>query len=187
MPAASLGALMVTGLVALAAIIGQWREAVERTAAGRASRCRRAWERCRSNIAAAGAALQLEHSDTARRALEAAPPEHRGWEWRHLSIKLDDSRTVMPGGKPPSEFLWPRPIIRPSGDQLASVDSDPRTINIWDVAAGTAIAALRGHEGPVTALAFSPDGQHHRLRLSRQDHPALGAVNGEGRGHLARA
>ena len=100
-PAASLGVLMLTGLVALAAILGQWREAVDaRRRAERAVAAER-WERYRSNIAAAAAALQLEHSDTARRALGAAPPEHRGWEWRHLHSLLDDSRAAMPGGKAP--------------------------------------------------------------------------------------
>ena len=159
LPAASLGAMVMTGLLALAAILWQWREAVEaRQRAERAGAAER-WERYRSNIAAAAAALQLEHSDTARRALEAAPQEHRGWEWRHLKIRLDDSRAVMPGGKPRSEFWWPRPIISPSGDRLASVDSDPRTINIWDVQSSTVIAALRGHESPVYVLAYSPDGK----------------------------
>ena len=83
-PAASLGAMVVTGLLALAGILWQWREAVEaRQRAERAGAAER-WERYRSNIAAAAAALQLEHSDTAGLALEAAPQEHRGWEWRHL-------------------------------------------------------------------------------------------------------
>ncbi len=186
-PAAALGAMMMTGLLALAAILWQWREAVDaRQRAERAGAAER-WERYRSNIAAAAAALQLDHSDTARRALEAAPQEHRGWEWRHLHIRLDDSRAVMPGGKPASEFWWPRPIISPSGDQLASVGSDPRAINIWDVATGTAIAALRGHEGPVFALAYSPDGK--RLASGSADKtvrlwdPAPGKTAKVWRGH----
>src|SRR5262249_1649408 len=39
------------------------------------------WERYRANIAAAGAALGLQNSSMARRALDAAPQEHRNWEW----------------------------------------------------------------------------------------------------------
>ncbi len=51
------------------------------------------------------------------------------------------------------------PTISPSGKQLATLDKDERTINLWDVTTGKAIGALRGHEGPVSALAYSPDGQ----------------------------
>ena len=51
------------------------------------------------------------------------------------------------------------PVISPSGEQLATVDGDTRTINLWDVASGKAIGALRGHEGPISALAYSPDGR----------------------------
>ena len=120
-PAASLGAMVMTGLLALAAILGQWREAVEaRQRAERAGSAER-WERYRSNIAAAAAALQLEHSDTARRALEAAPQEHRGWEWRHLHARLDDSRAVMPGGKPALGILVAtadhQPVGRPARER----------------------------------------------------------------------
>ena len=71
----------------------------------------------------------------------------------------------MPGGKPASEFWWPRPIISPSGDQLASVDSDLRAIKIWDAATGTAIAVLRGHEGPVYRTGLQPRRQTRRFRL----------------------
>ena len=60
------------------------------------------WERYRSNIAAAAAALQLQKSDTAPRALEAAPQEHRDWEWRHLHSQVDGARAVIHGGKPAS-------------------------------------------------------------------------------------
>ena len=115
-------------------------------------------ERYRSNIAAAAAALQLQNGATARRYLEAAPPEHRDWEWRHLHCQLDSARAVMPGGTP-AWGVWQLPIISPSGKQLASPDKDERTINVWDATTGTTICALRGHEGPVYALAYSPDGK----------------------------
>ncbi len=116
-PAGSLAGLVVTGLVALTAILWQWKraddlarwlfisnvEAKEQLrraiiAQGRAEQAgdeaRRSVEaerreRYRSNIAAAAAALQLQNSKTARRALEAAPPEHRDWEWRYLYGQLD--------------------------------------------------------------------------------------------------
>ena len=90
------------------------------------------WERYRSNIAAAAAALQLQNSGTARRALEAAPPEHRDWEWRHLHSQLDGARAVMPGHAALG-IIAQLPIISPSGEQLATVDNDERTINLWDI------------------------------------------------------
>src|SRR4051794_41929979 len=114
------------GLLALAAVLGEWREAVE--ARRRADEARRQaeragaaepWERYRANIGAAAAALQLQQSDTARRALEAAPREHRGWEWRHPRSPLDDSPPGAPGAQPPQGFLWPPPGLSPPGGRDA--------------------------------------------------------------------
>jgi eukaryotic-like serine/threonine-protein kinase len=191
-PAGLLGALVVTGLFALTAILWHWRKAdafakslsvanfqlsvanfeseerrkravdAQERAEQASDEARRLGEaerreRYRSNIAAAAAALQLQNGATARRHLEAAPPEHRDWEWRHLHSQLDTARDVMPGGAP-AYGEWQLPIISPSGRQLASPDKDGVTINIWDATSGTMIAALRGHKGPVYALAYSPDG-----------------------------
>jgi eukaryotic-like serine/threonine-protein kinase len=172
-PAGSLAALVATGLVALTAISWQWRqsEARRRRAVEAQERAERAGdearrrgeaerrERYRSNVAAAAAALQLQNSKTAGRALEAAPEEHRDWEWRHLHSQLDGSRAVMPGFMPSSGWSSPLPVISPSGEQLAAADADARTINLWDLRSGASIHVLRGHEGPVFALAYSPDGR----------------------------
>ncbi|MBV8506900.1 MAG: serine/threonine protein kinase, partial [Alphaproteobacteria bacterium] len=165
-PAGLLSALVVTGLLAFMAILWQWRkveyarqEAVDaQQRAERAGEAER-WERYRSNIAAAAAALQLQNSGAAQRALEAAPPEHRDWEWRHLHSQLDGARAAMPGGMLSIEQLWQLPILSPSGQQFATVDRDARTIHLWDTRTGTAIGALRGHEGAISALAYSPDGK----------------------------
>jgi WD40 repeat protein len=32
------------------------------------------------------------------------------------------------------------------------------TIKLWDVSRGEEVATLRGHEGPIRSVAFSPDG-----------------------------
>ena len=185
-PAGLLGALVVTGLLALTAILWQWRKAdalakslflanlqsdVDRKKAVDArTRAEQAgdearrlgaaerWERYRSNLAAAAAALQLQNGATAQRHLEAAPPEHRDWEWRHLQSQLDNARVVTPGGTP-AWGKWEIPIISPTGKQVASPAKNERAINIWDPTTGTTIATLRGHEGPVSALAYSPDGK----------------------------
>ena len=46
----------------------------------------------------------------------------------------------------------------PDGKTLASAGED-RTVRLWDAATGETRATLKGHEGPVYAVAFSPDGK----------------------------
>src|SRR5262249_9168878 len=64
------------------------KEREARQAAEKAGDAER-WERYRSNIAATAAALQLQNTSTARRALEAAPEQHRNWEWRYFHSQLE--------------------------------------------------------------------------------------------------
>jgi WD40 repeat protein len=53
----------------------------------------------RARLAAAAAALSHHDVADAARQLEAAPRELRGWEWRHLHARLDDSAAVLPAGQ----------------------------------------------------------------------------------------
>src|SRR5262245_30576452 len=53
----------------------------------------------RARLAAAVAALSHYDVADAARQLEAAPRELRGWEWRHLHARLDDSAAVLPAGQ----------------------------------------------------------------------------------------
>ena len=71
------------------------KEARQRQEAQENERAER-WERYRSNIAAASAALQLQNSGAARSALEDAPKEHRNWEWQYLHSQLDGASLVLP-------------------------------------------------------------------------------------------
>src|SRR5262249_59591132 len=102
------------------------------------------WERYRSNIAAASAALQLQNSGTARRALDDAPKEHRNWEWQYLHNQLDGAVLVLPvpGGKVNSL------VLSPSGRQIAVCCADCNEISLYDVATGKLDAVLRGHSAP---------------------------------------
>ncbi len=112
------------------------------------------WERYRSNIAAASAALQLQNTDSARPALEAAPVVHRDWEWRHLHSQLDVASLVMtvPGG-PVIEMS-----LSPSGRQVAVACLDHSEAYLFDIATAKPEGVLRGHTAPVSFLAYSPDG-----------------------------
>jgi WD40 repeat protein len=51
-----------------------------------------------ARLAAATAALSHHDVADAARQLEAAPKELRGWEWRHLHARLDDSTADLPAG-----------------------------------------------------------------------------------------
>ncbi len=46
----------------------------------------------------------------------------------------------------------------PDGRTLAVAVN--RVVQLWDVATGSRVAKLSGHEGKVQRLAFSPDGTH---------------------------
>lgn len=71
----------------------RWEQAkLAREAADRAEEAQR--EAYRGRLAAAAAALGAHDAADARHQLHAVPQERRGWEWRHLSSRVDDSLAV---------------------------------------------------------------------------------------------
>ncbi|MBA4192192.1 MAG: hypothetical protein C0467_29815 [Planctomycetaceae bacterium] len=87
------------------------------------------WERYRSNIAAAASALQLNNIPAARQSLEAAPEEHRGWEWRHFSTQLDGAQHVL---------RWPDVIhashsFSPDGSIVLVGQAYQSRVRAWDI------------------------------------------------------
>ena len=159
-PVASLSIVLVTCLVAIATILWQWRNAVASPAASRrlavkvrtlgtlsfrTSRPLRRRFNSRTTAARLGGPSRLRRT------------EHRNWEWRHLKSQLDNSRAAMPGT--PTDALLRRPNVSLSGDQVAVVDKDARTVNLWETATGKFNGGLIGHAGPVEVLAYSPDGK----------------------------
>jgi eukaryotic-like serine/threonine-protein kinase len=113
------------------------------------------WQRYRSNIAAASGASQLQNSTTARSALEAAPEEHRNWEWQHLHSQLDGARHVWPVSGGGGYWL----VLSPSGWQVAVWSNNDNDVYLYDVAAEKSGPVLRGHSAKANSVVFRPDGK----------------------------
>ena len=137
------------------------REAADlATAEARREREAERWERYRSNLIAAGSAMQLHNVSAASASLEAAPEEHRGWEWRHYTQQLDtalDSRFVG--------TRIGRPRFSADGNLLA-LSTPENELRIWDVPGRKEIAKLSdlANAGNVC---FSRDGK--LVAYSRRD------------------
>ncbi len=120
------------------------------------------WERYRSSIAAASAAQQLQNSSTGERALDAAPEEHRNWEWRHLHSLLEGASHAFP--VPPGRV--PPRAISPNARQIALVQKEGEAVP-YDAATGRRGPVLEGTPGEVISLDYSPDGR--RLAVGAKD------------------
>jgi WD40 repeat protein/predicted Ser/Thr protein kinase len=91
------------------------------------------FEAYRARLAAAAAALSAHDVADARRQLEAAPADLRGWEWRHLQSRLDDSSAVIP--VPDGRFA----CLISTPDRLRLGTFTPDGLRLTDLAGG-------GHE-----------------------------------------
>jgi hypothetical protein len=97
--AATVGALVLGLAGTILFAIGEARQRAEadRNAGLADAKTREAqFQAYRARIAAAVAALSAHDVADAARHLDAAPEELRGWEWRHLHSRLDDSSVVVP-------------------------------------------------------------------------------------------
>jgi eukaryotic-like serine/threonine-protein kinase len=88
--------------------------AAENAAVAQAKEREATYQTYRARLAAAVAALSNNDVADAARHLDAAPMALRGWEWRHLSSRLDDSAAVM--------------RLRPGAPALLL--SDPRGVHV---------------------------------------------------------
>ncbi len=120
-----------------------------------------------SQIAAADAALLLGNTKLARERLEAAEPELRGWEWRHVSARLDESLGLRVTGNLSA-------LSATRNFELVAAVRDGQSVEVWE-STGTewklrwsvATTAVHPH-----ASAFDPEG--HRLLV--MDNYAGGAT-----------
>jgi WD40 repeat protein/serine/threonine protein kinase len=126
--AASLTSVVVVFLAAFALVSWSlWRANEARDDARRHEKAER-WERYRANMSAAASAFQSHNVSVARQAIDAAPTEHRNWEWHHFRNLLDESRQVLPGHNHTVDR------IRFVGNsRLATVE---HKLRLWDLSTG---------------------------------------------------
>jgi WD40 repeat protein len=86
----------------------------------------------------------------ARRMLAQCPPRLRGFEWNHLRHLLSTSPLRVLGGGGPAAY-------GPDGKCIATGGGNG-VLAIWDTQSGGRRHGLRGHEGPIRAVACGPDG-----------------------------
>jgi WD40 repeat protein/tRNA A-37 threonylcarbamoyl transferase component Bud32 len=166
LPAALTVAVVLVALVGLAGMLWKWREAEEHavaaeTATSEARDHARAerWERYRANIIAGASSLQVYNVTSARRTLEAAPSEHRNWEWRHFHSRLDLAQHVL------------RVFEGKAGDGRISRDGrrvlmvSGKTIRVWDTVDQRQILSLELPDG-FAHVQLSPDGRTLAYRKS---------------------
>jgi WD40 repeat protein len=84
----------------------------------------------RASLAAASAAIQNHDVGDAARQLESAPEVLRGWEWRHLHSRLDDSSSIVPLPAGSGRFLIAAP------DRLRVGYSSTAGLRIMDLEGG---------------------------------------------------
>jgi eukaryotic-like serine/threonine-protein kinase len=119
------GAALVLGLVGT--ILFAVGEARQRSLAEQNARAT-LFQAYRSRLAAAVAALSAHDVADAAHQLDEAPEDLRGWEWRHLHSRLDDSTAVIPlpaGGRGllvPGRDRLRVGILRADGMHLTDLD-----------------------------------------------------------------
>jgi WD40 repeat protein/serine/threonine protein kinase len=131
---------------------GGLRQAAERSAQEARSAQETAERQAyQARIAAAISALRDHDVATAAKQLEAAPAPLRNWEWRHLSSRLDDSRSVI------------RPAVSPTSMMLADAshfvvltpDHQVRSHNTSD---GSLFGTLADDVGMLERIAETTEG-----------------------------
>jgi WD40 repeat protein len=93
------GGVLATGLALVLGLVGTTLFAVGEARQRRqadAEKREAQFQAYRARIAAAVAALSVHDVADAARQLQEAPEELRGWEWRHLHSRADDSSSVIP-------------------------------------------------------------------------------------------
>ncbi len=109
------------------------------------------WERYRANMVAATSALELHNVGDARGALDAAPEEHRGWEWKHLFQQLDRAEVVLGNANPTVDVCFS------TQGEIAALRDNANTLYLWNVRTRKRIEPFGTNVGSAF-MNISPDG-----------------------------
>ena len=187
----------VAGIFLTAFVLVSWsfwraEDALEErgeTASGRRHRPRRGSDRPRRGSAQGKGgtlgALPIEHRRGVRRlavakqhhrphALEAAPQEHRNWEWQHIHSQLDGARHVwpVPGGR--VDWARAQPVGPADRGEMPCSQRRVPVRRVRREARGRSPRSLgSGYIG-----GLPPRRQAGRYRRQRRDHPPLGPGDG---------
>lgn len=112
------------------------------------------WRLYCAAVKAAEASLRLHETDQARRWLEEAPREHRGFEWRYLAHLAERSAAVHDLHEGTITDL----AVSNDGKLLATACGDG-TARLVDSRSGKTLFVLAGHTAAVWSPDFSPDGR----------------------------
>ncbi len=148
---ALVGAALGIFLALVVGFVGMWwfaaGESQQKAAAEAASREARRLA-YRVSVNAAADAIEDHYLSAARRLLRESPAELRGWEWRHLSTRLDESLWQVQGGSPPGAWLQVR-------DDGKLIQMTLISVHLIDTKTGTIVKRV---DSAVPAIAVSPDG-----------------------------
>jgi WD40 repeat protein len=124
------------------------------------------------SILAAGAAsdAKVQVWDVARRQLvvelsgsgePALSPDGRWLVYGAVEgLNTWNLETSQPGPLLRSKHYPTRPVFRPDSRTVAAVQAGDWSIRVWDIETGEIVNAVGGPEGPITHMAFSPDGSY---------------------------
>jgi WD40 repeat protein len=126
-----------------------------------------------AHISAANASLRLNEPNEARRWLESAPGEYRGWEYDFISASLDKSVGVI-------DSLPAQPLAQDfsSNGRLLAVACEDSLVRIYDFESKSKIKELSGFRGAVFSANFFPT-DDKILTCSRDSIIRVWNLNGE--------